>query len=324
MLVVVLIISLLVGILLPVLGKAREAARKTQVKGQLTNLGLAIESYHTQFEGYPGPVPDRPTGRGSDNLGSTIDGHDDDGIDTVSACENLVFGLLGCVAHDDDTKTRLFTAEKLSQFADKGSARTTLVDGPYARLPHEDDLDASGSGTPAKRLAPFYAPSERELGDADADGRPEILEVAQSGLPILYFRARTTSQVLYVEDDDDDIQRSAYDYRQNSEYWDYLPYIPNHERLVAQVWDWRRSDSANITNPDTDQLKEDLRFLDVEGFALDAEGEPALRGDSYALITSGQDRVYANSDETLDAGEYVLPAGAGVPDVEADNLANLR
>jgi type II secretory pathway pseudopilin PulG len=322
LLTVIAIIALLIGILFPVLGKAREAARKSQVRGQLTNLGLAIESYHTQFEGYPGPVPDRPTGRGSNNLGSTIDGDEEDGLDTVSACENLLFGLLGCVAHDDDTETRLFTAEELSRFADQ--ARTIPVDGPYARLPHEDDLDPSGSATPAKRLAPFYAPNEKELGDVDRDGRPEIVDAAQSGLPILYYRARTHSQVFFVEDEDDDIERSVYDYRQNSEYYDYLSHVPDHTRLVSLLWDWRRSKSPNITNPDTDQLKEDLTFNQVSGFALDAEGEPALRSESFALITAGANRMYANSDDALDAGEYVLPAGADVRDVEKDNLANFR
>ena len=56
LLVVMVIIALLVGLLLPALGRAREEARKTQCRSNLRQLGLAVNIYANDNKGYTPPA----------------------------------------------------------------------------------------------------------------------------------------------------------------------------------------------------------------------------------------------------------------------------
>ena len=76
LLVVMVIIALLVGLLLPALGRAREEARKTQCRSNLRQMGLAMTMYSNDNAGYYpaayGTGAGDPLGAGTDPLPDVI------------------------------------------------------------------------------------------------------------------------------------------------------------------------------------------------------------------------------------------------------------
>ncbi len=181
LLVVIGIIALLVGLLLPALGKVIERARATTTLGTMQEFAKACDAYFQEFGEYPAAIPD-------DYLYA---GNGDSDVPIVSGTENALLALMGGYRLPSDSDYATFTGSELT---------FSLSGQPNFKIKVNADKMGEGPFRNGKKYDPFYAPKGREFAkcpgqmqvggsamDGAADGLlPDLLDAW--GQPILFVK----------------------------------------------------------------------------------------------------------------------------------------
>ncbi len=284
LLTVVGIIALLIGILLPSMGRARIQARKGATAATLKAIGDGFEMFHNNFRHYPDsryrrdPITDfggaPPNANhmlsGAHWMARALIGHDFQGVDA----EGLVMG--------DGAFTSLTVAD-LMNVDRKG---TYLGGDVYAR-----DSDT--------RFA--------HEGDFVATGRPVLFD--SFDFPILYYRANPrakqwlgpTAPAIYVQQDNAAITGSDVS-SMAAEGWDFggvgaLTGIPIHP--MGQIGTYTASDPHDVHDPPTGGItgKTFADFLHHHGAGDIGTVLKPHNPDRFVLISAGPDGSFGTDDD---------------------------
>ncbi|MFA7235582.1 MAG: prepilin-type N-terminal cleavage/methylation domain-containing protein [Phycisphaeraceae bacterium] len=171
LLVVIGIIALLLGILLPALGSARDRAKKLAASTQLQGISAACDAYYTQFNAYPGYFSET----------AVVGFATTSGTSAFSGTENMMVSLMGEANNSAASGTYITVPSTPST--------TKVVKSPAGPR-------TNYGGTNARLYGAFYSPKTGETADInnnDGDndlttGYKELVD-PWSGMPVLYFRA---------------------------------------------------------------------------------------------------------------------------------------
>src|SRR5687768_16375808 len=211
LLVVIGIIAVLVGILIPVVGKMRREAHKVDTAALINTIRSAAESYHANFKAYPGPFSDDDVyGHVKWNRTNRVgvaQNISHSGENYVTGTEQLFLSLCGGLKLD------------LSSQDVKFEAPGTLPTGPMNLNPRNPKVVNAFLSDANKHLPQNW---DGASNFSDAAGNvakdtnvPELLDRCPEPLPILYLRARRGTPGIVTNDSKLPYQ---YDLRQISGY----------------------------------------------------------------------------------------------------------
>ena len=192
LLVVIGIIALLIGLLLPALGKVVQRAKATQTLGTMQNFAKACDSYFQEFGEYPAAVPD-------DFLYSGLTAANGDAVPRITAAENALLALMGGYRVSSDPDFATFGQSTQSNTNTSMLFRDlTFTDASGATFRIKIDQTKIGEGPvrKGKKYDPFFSPKGREFGRAagqiygpDFDATSDLPDLLDAwGTPITFIK----------------------------------------------------------------------------------------------------------------------------------------
>lgn len=192
LLVVLMVIIALIGLLIPVVGKVRQAAQRADTQQLISNIRNGIERYYTDFRAYPGPLSNDQVQHGVVPPGAN---------GKVTMAENLVLGLLGGLTLG--TSGVEYNADLVGSGPQSLNPRSPRQFSAYMDVRRGSDQLSQG----------IYKDSE-EVTAKDTDV-PEFVDRFSARLPILYLRARVGATGIATDNGN-----AQYDLRQIIAYTD--------------------------------------------------------------------------------------------------------
>jgi prepilin-type N-terminal cleavage/methylation domain-containing protein len=328
MLVVVSIIVILIGILVPVIGKVRQQAMATDTNARIQSLATAIQAYYGDFHAYPGPVPNaqlRVAGDDSSNPKGCgiVAGLND--VGKMSMAENLYLGLLGGI----DQVAPATTPATFRFDATKAGTGPHALGGLPKKYPAYTDntgitKDAAGTGK-------FVDDDGNAADDTEI---PEFLDQFTAPMPLLYLRAKV--QAPGVASENNHTGGSApdgganpvqqYDLAQVRSYTTTMIGVgrsvaatayKNHPAQNTQPHGLSTCDPTACIGaaPTTPAGLKEVYPYDLYAAVLDptiqrqtataaAPANTPRQKDGFILISAGIDRVYGTEDDITNFGKW--------------------
>ncbi|MSR69139.1 MAG: prepilin-type N-terminal cleavage/methylation domain-containing protein [Phycisphaerales bacterium] len=176
LLVAIAIILVLIGILLPALGKVSTKARVTSTQATMNEFAKACDTFQAQFGYYPGIVPENM-------LAATVNS-------PISGTENALLHLMGGAVRSDDTSygTALGTEYIFGTTGTTGTGQIRIKVNPI-------DI-GKGPRIEGKQYDSFFAPKDNQLKPVTGQvGEQLVLPdlVDAWGQPIGYVRSARSS-----------------------------------------------------------------------------------------------------------------------------------
>ncbi|MAJ47812.1 MAG: hypothetical protein CBC35_11190 [Planctomycetes bacterium TMED75] len=164
------IIVILIGLLLPALGRASSKARRTQTQTTLNEFMKSCEAFYQEFGFYPGVVSDEELAENP----------------MMSGTQNALLHLMGGAMRRSDVTDAVWN-DFQSNSAGAAAQVVSFSSGDVAFRP---DLIGRGPFLRGKQYPPFYNPKENELKlDLDSSGNTFLvdqgsIEVGGNALPL--------------------------------------------------------------------------------------------------------------------------------------------
>jgi type II secretory pathway pseudopilin PulG len=279
MLIVLGILMLLVGLLIPALTAVKNVAKETKQKAQFATIELALAAFKNDHGDYPpsglaGGVGDGRYG-GAQRLSEALLGWDLQGFHPDSTWRSDGLDALGGPTSYDPLKSRDLNADGIPDtYAERK--------GPYLEL---------GTANAFKLRDLFFGAATNQYEDVlafdtyvicDAFTNKKVRlpdgKIKKAGLPILYYRANTSEQVI--------------DRR----------YVAVDNMVLLQAKHDADGDSTRVQRPSLDPSNNNSFFYEyIRDPKIETRAWP-YRPDSYLLISAGADGLYGTPDDIRNFG----------------------